>query len=48
MSDWFERLTGFRLNRIAKNLGVHHSAVSRVLEAVAVRNERSLAPIPFT
>ena len=31
------------LNRIAKNVGVHHSAVSRVIEAAAARDHRPLA-----
>jgi hypothetical protein len=36
---------GDPLNRIAKDLGVHHSAVSRVIEAVARRIERSLVTV---
>lgn len=34
--------TGHARNRIAKDLGIHHSAVSKVVEAAAERNHRSL------
>lgn len=36
---------GDPINRIAKSLGVHHSAVSRVLEAADVRGQRILATV---
>lgn len=36
------RETGHARNRIAKDLGIHHSAVSKVVEAAAERNQRSL------
>ncbi len=34
---------GDPLNRIAKNLGVHHSAVLRIIEAAAARDRRPMA-----
>jgi hypothetical protein len=32
-------------NRIAKNIGVHHSAVSRVIEAAGAHRQRVLEPV---
>ncbi len=34
--------SGDPLNRIAKNVGVHHSAVSRVIDAAAAHHQRTL------
>lgn len=36
---------GDPLNRIAKQLGAHHTAVSRVIEAAAAHNQRTLAAV---
>lgn len=36
------RETGHARNRIAKDLGIHHSAVSKVIDAAVERNHRSL------
>jgi hypothetical protein len=37
--------SGNPLNRIAKNVGVHHSAVSRIIGAAAAHRQRTLAAV---
>jgi Protein of unknown function (DUF2637) len=37
--------SGDALNRIAKNVGVHHSAVSRIIGAAAAHRQRTLAAV---
>ena len=37
--------SGDPLNRIAKNVGVHHSAVSRVVDTAAAHRQRTLTAV---